>query len=113
MADLKSMKMSKTEQEDEATVDSGSDQEYPWGLQLNLDDGTVGKLGKPSLRVGDEVMIMAKAKVQRVSTHEDDRDEGSVDISMTLQITDMAVEEAESSSEEKATRMFPTMEKKP
>ena len=110
MADLKSMKLSKEAQEGNDIAVDG-DQEYPWGLRINLDDDIVTKLGTPSLQAGDEVMIMAKATVKSVSSHEEDKAEGEVNISMSLQITDMAVEEAGKKSEgEKAKTMFPTMD---
>ena len=111
MADLKSMKLSKAEREDRSPeIASDAQEEYPWGLRLNLDDDTVTKLGTPALRAGDEVMVMAKATVKDVSSHESDDSGEEINISMSLQITDMAVEEA-GNTKERAESMFPSMNK--
>lgn len=90
---LKSMKLSKEEQRENNRPASESDEEYPWGLRIHLSDTEVAALGEPALRAGEEVLIYAKATVKTVSSREEEGKEGEVDISMSLQITDMALEE--------------------
>lgn len=105
MANLESMKKSK---KDKAPDEIGKykESEYPWGLQLHLEDASVDKLDAASLRAGDKVMIMAEATVSSVSSHEKDVDGGKVTISMSLQITDMALGEKPTDKKEQASRMF-------
>ena len=104
MPALKSMKLNKKEQKDAELGVESEPVEFPWGLRLQLDDEAVTKLGTPSLRVGDEVLVAAKATVSSVSSHESK--EGEVDLNISLQITDMALSE-ESTDTDRAAKMFP------
>lgn len=80
---MKSMKMSKSEQEKPMTVDAPSGDEYPWGLRLNLEQQSIKKLGMKELpEIGSEVMVHAKAKVVGARMSENEK-------SLELQITDM------------------------
>jgi len=67
---------------------------YPWGLEINLENDSVEKLGIDieNTKAGDEIMIMAKAKVTNVSQRENIERSGNKKInkSIGLQITDMA-----------------------
>lgn len=64
---------------------------YPWGLEINLNDDTLSKLGVKALpAVGTEVTIIAKACVSSTSERSTETD-GSC-ASMSLQITDMQVD---------------------
>jgi len=88
---LKSMALSKTEQDKMAAPQTADDQpRYPWGLSLTLDDETLEKLG-----FGDELPdvgamkdLVARAKVTSVSSN--DVDGGKKRRSVSLQITELA-----------------------
>lgn len=94
---LRSMRMKKTEiEESSRPVEVAEDRpEYPWGLSINLEKGSLENLGisVSGFRAGDEVLIVAKAKVQNVSEseHTNHKGESVKEQSMSLQITDMEV----------------------
>lgn len=65
--------------------------EYPYGLQLTLNEETLSKLGIEELpRVGDELRVEAVAKVTSVSMRSDKSDED--ERCVNLQITELARE---------------------
>ena len=61
--------------------------EYPWGLSITLEKEDMDKLGMAMPKVGDEVHIVAKAKVS--STNMSEGEDGTY-ASVGLQLTDMA-----------------------
>ena len=62
---------------------------YPYGLNLDLNDETLKKLGITKLpAVGDAVSITAIAKVTRISAYEE---QGGSEQCLGLQITDMEI----------------------
>jgi len=65
--------------------------EYGYGLQINLNDGQTEALGiKEPIKAGEVVTIKALAFVKRAEQSvEDDGDDKGPDVSLTLQITDM------------------------
>lgn len=68
------------------SADSGP--KYPWGLCIDLNDGSMKKLGITDLpQVGSEMYITCKVMVESVSM--DQRREGEAETRCTLQITDM------------------------
>jgi hypothetical protein len=76
--------------------------EYPYGLQIGLDNESLDKLGLSTLpEVGAEVDITARAVVQtvRVENYQNGKTERRVD----LQITDLDVQTGDGSS---AQRMY-------
>lgn len=62
--------------------------DYPYGLSISLDNETLTKLGISTPKVGDVVMITAKAIVKSTSERQDD--DGTYRRA-EMQITDMAV----------------------
>lgn len=66
---------------------------YPYGLNIYLDEGQCEKLGiSKALKAGTEVMITARAiVVSSTESLERDGDDPGNDVSMSLQITDMGV----------------------
>lgn len=62
--------------------------EYPWGLHITLNDDVIKKLAMAVPKVGDEVMVTAKAKVLSTSTREDGDESKST---VELQITDIGI----------------------
>jgi len=93
------MKLSKKERKEAAPkVASSLGSEYPWGLEINLNDETLEKLGISKLpQVGKKVRIAATAEVVGVSQnqHGDQKDR-----SVRLQIVKMSYESAPQSMED-------------
>ena len=77
---------------------------YPYGLSIDLDDGSMEKLGITALpKVGTEMMITAKVVVKSVSSNQY---EGSdAESRMCLQITDMEIG-GESKKQDKAQSLY-------
>lgn len=77
---------------------------YPYGLSIDLDDGSMEKLGITALpKVGTEMMITAKVVVKSVSSNQY---EGSdAESRMCLQITDMEIS-GESKKQDKAQSLY-------
>ena len=88
---LINMKMKSKEAEEIMESKAMDGPKYPYGLSLHLDMDTLEKLGMVELpEVGKEMSLMAKVKVE--STHQCQNMSGEENKSMSLQITDMALE---------------------
>lgn len=90
--ELVNMKIDPKEREkglpDTVSADAPS---YPWGLQLNLDEEALDKLGIETLpKVDGELMVLARATVTSVSSNESSG--GGKRKSVSLQITDLCLE---------------------
>jgi hypothetical protein len=73
-----------------------SHDDYPYGLELRLDNETLDKLGIQTMKdVGEYCYIHAVAKVKSTSERQDEYDEGDAKRDMCLQITKMAVDDYE------------------
>jgi hypothetical protein len=85
------MKMSKKEAKEQNSGPSIAESpQYPYGLSISLDNDTLEKLKLgDSVEVGDEVAIVAKAKVTSKSGYE--TMVGGAENSLCLQITDLEV----------------------
>lgn len=101
MQNMVSMKRSKKKREDiekEISVAAEVEEEYPWGLRLNLNTEELQKLGiTADMDISEEVVVVAKAKVieLRKSTSQGTlMSEKKTDMSMELQITDMQIGES-------------------
>jgi uncharacterized protein (DUF2249 family) len=75
---------------DEKSIDHIED--YPYGLELSLDNSTIEKLKMQDLESDDEVYIVAKAKVTSSTSRSVG---GKTERSAGLQITDMALSKSE------------------
>lgn len=75
---------------------SYSESDYPYGLNLSFQDTEIRKLGIGDMDVGDEVTIMATAKISSKSFREVEG--GKPDGNMGIQITGMSVEKADTTS---------------
>lgn len=88
--EMKSMKLSKKAATEMSTPEKMDAPQYPWGLNLSLNDESMKKLAMKTLpEVGKKMMLMAVVEVVRVSensTQDGKRQE------MSIQITDMALE---------------------
>lgn len=106
MPDLKSMKMTKADREDQypkasASVDEPS---YPYGLTLHLDDAVIKKLGLGDMPdAGDNIVVLAKATVSSVS--ENEQAGGGKRRSMSIQITDLGIG-AESDAKKASEKLY-------
>lgn len=110
---LVEMKYTKAEAKAEATkYDSIAGQpEYPWGLQIRLEDEELTKLGIKSLPdVGGEFHLTIVAEVQ--SATETKMASGKTDRCVCLQITMLGVDLTESAAEEKGEKSTPASEAK-
>jgi hypothetical protein len=88
------MKITKAEQEKRtepsAAIGSSAGPDYPYGLQLQLDDETLTKLGLATLpKVGTAKTLIARVEVTSVSVHDD---KGTKRRSLSLQITECCLE---------------------
>lgn len=95
MADLVSMKKELSKDSDTDCISpSYSRSNFGYGLQLCLDDDQCEALGlKQPLPAGTIVMLQAKAiVVSATQSVEDDGDDKGPDVSMSIQITDLALE---------------------
>jgi hypothetical protein len=99
---MTSMKMSAEEAKEEMTCDS-TPREYPYGLEIRLDDEGLAKLGMSTPpAVGAEMVITAKVIVTSASQYQN---QGSdPEMSSCWQITDMEV--AASSSTNAAKSLY-------
>jgi len=89
---LTSMKLAKTSRMHSMPTEAVmSDRpEYPYGLNISLENDSLDKLSMKSLPdVGDEMTLIAKVKVVSVSSNESESGERR---SISLQITDMDLE---------------------
>lgn len=105
MANLVDLKR-KTEEKIEGQTElcCGDKEDYPYGLQIRLDNETIEKLGIPLPEVGKEVTIMAKAKVTGAGERSVD---GNAERNAELQITEMAI--TKPTGEVDANKLYPTM----
>jgi len=90
---LVDMKLSKKEVKKERDSFMGPESngpKYPWGLSLDLNDEVLEKLGVSAkdFKVGEDVVIKAKAKIKRLGSNEDEADKRE---SIDLQITHLEV----------------------
>lgn len=83
---------------------SGNGPDFPWGLSVNLENESLDKLKIDSLpEVGSTVRIVAEARVESVSSRSDRESNGKKNRSVSLQITKMALSDAEEDADEDDT----------
>lgn len=87
---LKSMKMSAKAAKEMMPTAISDKPDYPYGLRIDLNDESLEKLGVDKMPTTGTMMILT-ARVEIKSTNESDHD-GQKRKSMTLQITDAALE---------------------
>lgn len=99
--ELKNMELPKIKNEEKIECCSPERPRYPWGLNIRLENEVIERLGIEDMpEVGEEIMIVAKAKVESVSVHENS--DKTKNRSISIQITDMAVEQEKKVDVEKA-----------
>ena len=88
-----SMKMDKEEAKEATQPDVADAPEYPYGLELRLDDKGLEKLGLASPpEVGKVMTITAKVVVTSASSHQTQG--GEAEASSCWQITDMEIQDS-------------------
>lgn len=96
---LKSMRVERKNAEQATSKPSEPDRPmYPWGLNLNLDNETLGKLGLDRLPpVGRDMILVARVNVTQVSEQESREPGGKATTNrhVGLQITEMGLGENE------------------
>ncbi len=96
---MKNMKRSKQDLKESMPVEEVYSEEYPYGLRINLGGDELKKLKQriQNFSAGDEVRLVCKAEVVRVSATE--TKDQALDGDLELQITDMEMENENSESE--------------
>ena len=89
---MTNMKMSKEETEKMATLHEVASEgpEYPYGLCLNLEKEQIDKLGLGTPKAGSKMMLHALVEVKSVTVTDEKGGKGYK--SLSLQVTDMALE---------------------
>lgn len=95
MSKLVSMKIDKKAREERyaETAVASEGPAYPWGLQLNLDNEALEKLGIDLPEVGKTMMIIARVDITAASSSESiEGGKTRQNRSASLQITDLCLE---------------------
>lgn len=103
---LVSMKLSKKEQKQqmEPSLAEKDRPRYPWGLTVNLDTDSLAKLGIDDLPApGESYTLIAKVDVASVSSN---AGEGGASRSMSLQITDLCLEDSDADTTDAAASLY-------
>ena len=102
---MASMKMSKEQKKDSIPQAVGMDSpEYPYGLTLRLDNGSLDKLGVSKLpKVGAKVMVHAIGVIASVSQHESKNNDSR---NVEIQLQEMGVESAAPLTKEERNEMM-------
>lgn len=94
--ELKSMKVSKAEKKEHMdAMCKPMDNEYPYGLRINLEEDAISKMGISLPAVGSKMKLEAVVEVCNVSMYEGEGNHKRR--SMSLQITEMGLEKSASS----------------
>lgn len=79
---------------------------YPWGLSVTLDNDTLDKLALTLPTVGKTLTLIARVAVISVSSNQESSD-GGPNRSVTLQITDLCLEDQDAAADA-AAALYPT-----
>jgi hypothetical protein len=91
------MQMSAEEAKEETDPSPDDAPRYPWGLCIDLDDDALAKLGITTLpAVGSTMTLQASVTVSRTGAYQTQGSEK--EMSLGLQITDMALSSADGPS---------------
>lgn len=105
MAKLVSMKIDAKARQEKYSESAMVDRpEYPWGLQLNLDEEAIEKLDIDLPEVGKDMLIMARVSVTSVSQQESAS--GGKNRGISLQITDLCLEKDSGEGGSAADRLY-------
>ncbi|MDA8178295.1 MAG: hypothetical protein M0T69_01970 [Deltaproteobacteria bacterium] len=101
---MMNMKHSKKESKEMATHAEMDAPEYPYGLCLSLEKEEIAKLGLGTPKAGTRLMLHAMVDVKSVTVS--DQADGKGYKSMSLQITDMALEKPGMDMKETAKALY-------
>lgn len=96
------MKMSKAQQK-ETMPQAADSPQYPYGLQIRLDNASLDKLGMTKLpKVGTKVMVHGMGVITSVSQHESKNNDSR---NVEIQLHELAVDRAEPMSKEERNEL--------
>lgn len=96
------MKLNKEEREPEKETALAERPDYPYGLSISLDGHCLEKLGiKEMPELGKAMTLHAKVEVTSISEHQNQNEKSNK--SLSLQITDMALEGTEEKKDTEET----------
>ena len=99
MVSMRKEKKSGEDMPSTSPVEAGSEESYPYGLRLRLENDELEKLGMKELpEVGKTCTITAEGVVESISSNQSKGSEGSRK-SVEIQITKMATSKADSDKE--------------
>ena len=102
---LVSMKATAEETREMSGAEISDAPQYPYGLTIDLDDGSLEKLGITALpKVGTEMMVTARCVVKSISSY--DTQGGEAESRVCLQITDMEIGQTENNNNDKRATML-------
>lgn len=100
MAKLVNMALPKPKKGDKSTADNcvpsccgkdGDGPKYPWGLEVRLDSESIKKLGLSIKDFDTDTIVQIQARAETTTVSETDTRHGGKDLSLTFQITDLAL----------------------
>ena len=100
---LTDMKRSKKEKADGVDVMPGSEEDYPYGLRIHLEDDEISKLNIPMPEIGSTMVLVANIKVTSVSERADEDGENR---SVGLQITEMELAPYENKDTDHVKKLY-------
>ena len=99
------MKLTESESKDNAIVQETEKQLYPWGLRIELNDDSMKKLGLEKIpSINSKLKLEAIVEIIRVDSS--DSVDGGKKESMSLQITDMALNSSQDKKESDPLKKF-------
>ncbi len=102
---LVNMKRSKQEIKEQSKPVGVGVNEYPYGLQLNLDDDEIDKLpGTETLQVDDYVVIKAIGKVTRVASNDISGGDKRRDLGIQIEKLDISLRDDEEAAFKEANK---------
>lgn len=100
---LTSMKRTTAEKKDDSEVKQDSQEDYPYGLQVRLEDDEISKLNIPMPKIGETMVLVANVKVTSVSERADEDGENR---SVGLQITEMELAPYENKDTDHVKKLY-------
>ena len=91
---------------DNESVHMGGEDHYPWGTRLEFENEMIEALNLSECKVGDEVMIVAKAKVESRSEYErENASENTSQKSVSMQLTAIRITK-EGDDKDRADKLY-------
>ena len=100
---LTSMKKTTAEKKEGSDIVSASQEDYPYGLRIHLEDDEISKLNIPMPKIGATMVLVANIKVTSVSERADEDGENR---SVGLQITEMELAPYEKNDTDHVKKLY-------